>query len=355
MASQPVGGLRGFVQKPLGKVLLIAFCALAVAGTFAYVSPLLAIPVFLFLGLALPILWGLKRPRYLALSGLVVIIVVAPVANAAFTNMILTPVGAASSDPNAPFGAGGSVLQNATVSPFSGDSGTNFTWTVTIDPSHLPAALNVTDWKANLLQLFISTCPGAINATESYCGSGYALTVLNHTFTANFTTPKQVVFNYTVGTVGIWSWQMGLRVENSTTHNNTSILLMGDPTWNGIEGPVIGGFWTVYGALIADIYFSAFLYLGLPFYFLLLLYLFLKNRERRRLDYQARAAGSIPPAGTAPPEAPSGPPGEAAPTSAARPLASEATCPSCQAVVYPNETKCWKCGADLKPSPPATP
>ncbi len=346
MAVQPAGGLRGFVQKPLGKILLIVFCALAVAGTFSYVSPLLAIPVFLFLGLAVPILGGLKRPRYLALSGLVVILVVAPVANAAFTNMILTPVGVASSSPVSPFGAGGPVLQNATVDPFSGDSGTSFTWSVWIDPTHLPAALNQTDWRNNVLQLFISTCPGAINTSESYCGSGYALTVINHTFTANFTTPKQVKFNHTVGTNGIWSWQMGLRVQNSTTHSNTSIYLVGDPTWNGIEGPVIGGFWTVYGALIADIYFTAFLYLGLPFYFLLLLYMMLKNRERRRLEYQARAAGSIPPSGTTPPESPAGPAagaGAAGPT----PLASEAACPNCQAVIYPNETKCWKCGADL--------
>ncbi|HTP56312.1 MAG TPA: hypothetical protein VML53_06610, partial [Thermoplasmata archaeon] len=69
--------LRSFVQTPLGRTLLLAFTILVVFGAF-YLSVLFAIPAILIVGLWLPIYLGQKRPRYLALSGVVVLLLMAP-------------------------------------------------------------------------------------------------------------------------------------------------------------------------------------------------------------------------------------------------------------------------------------
>ena len=131
--------------------------------------------------------------------------------------------------------------------------------------------------------------------------------------------------------------------------------LVGDPTYNGIEGPVVGDFGVTYSSIIGGIYFDVLLFLGAPFYLVLLVYVLFKNRERRRQETQRRAAGPVPPAGGgtsgggAPPTliaSASGPP-PGPPTS---PVASERACPNCDAVVYANESKCWKCGAPLPTS-----
>ncbi len=362
MAAQLTGGFRGFVQKPLGKVALVAISFLATAAAFIYVTPILGIPVFLVAGLALPILSGVKRPRFLALSGLVVLLVLAPVANVYFTDQLLAPVPAASSSPAAPDGNGGSVLQNATLSPFTGGAGTNFTWTVMVDPNYLASGLTSTNWSNDSVRLYLSTCPGATNATASYCASGYPFVILYYNFTAPPTSPTPITFHYVVRSNGIWAWQMGLHVQNRTTSSYSDIFLVGDPTWNGIEGPVVGGFSTVYVALITDIFFTVFLYLGLPFYFLLLIYMVLKNRERRRKEALQRAPRAVPPSseatggtgGTSPATPleggnPVGPADGNGRAEGQGPLASsEKACPSCGAVVYPSETKCWKCGATLQ-------
>ena len=92
---------------------------------------------------------------------------------------------------------------------------------------------------------------------------------------------------------------MGLWTLNRTTHRPFFQLLVGDPTYNGIEGPVIGGFGTIYGELILSVYVEDLIYLGAPFYFVLLIYMLFKNRERRKKDAQQRAPGPIPDVGVA--------------------------------------------------------
>ncbi len=369
MAAEPSRGFRGFFRSTAGRVVLLLIGIGAVFGTFAYVATLIAIPVMLIVGLALPIWLGLKRPRYLALSALVVLLVVAPLATVVFTQELLVPSPAASSSPVAPFGAGGSVLQNANVGPFIGTAGTTFTWNVTLEPKYLPARLNGTAWTGVTLYLYISTCPGAVNPNSTLCSAGYPLIPVAHAFSAPPVNGSVVTFTYRIGTNGIWDWQMVLQISNATNKTNPArILLVGDPTYNGIEGPIVGGFATVYGALILAIYLDELVYIGIPFYFILLLYVWYKNRQRRHREavkrgaqaLQARQAGTAGDGGA--PALPSGgapPAGSAPPSATAAVASSEATCPSCGAVVYPNEAKCWKCGAALPatsgPSAPARP
>ena len=362
VAQQNPGRFRRFLPTPFGRIFLIVLAFLVVFATYAYVSAIIAIPAILLFGLALPIWAGIKRPRFLALAGLVVILAVAPVATVVFTQEISTPVGTADSAAGGGFSNGNPLMQNATVSPYTGTASTNFTWTVTVFPANHPLG-NSTPYE---LDLFISTCPGATGNNSPYCSQPYPLTILQNKSLPNTTTPYVVRFHYQIGSNGIWAWQMGIYTNNTTTKVPFFQLLVGDPQYNGIEGPVVGGFGAIYLELLPTIYFQDLLFLGAPFFAILLVYMLFKNRERRRRDAQQRAPGPVPPAGgagTGPPAGGSEPveaEGKGAPLpssggSGGGPRAGAATpssvkelnCPKCNAVVYQGEATCWKCGATL--------
>ena len=96
MQQQRPGRLRSFVQTPAGRAALLGLGLAVVFGTF-YISVLVAIPGILIVGLWLPIYAGLKRPRYLAISGLAIMLLVAPLVTLTYTNELLVPVATASS------------------------------------------------------------------------------------------------------------------------------------------------------------------------------------------------------------------------------------------------------------------
>jgi hypothetical protein len=350
--QQQQPAFRRFLQKPVGKALLLAAATLIVFATYVYVDTLVAIPAMLLFGLAVPIWAGLKAPRYLALSGLVILLLVAPISNVIITQDIMTPVGPSASPTGLPSGNGGAVLQNAVVSPYVGGSSTNFTWTVTVFPQYIPVGNSTPLW----LNLYISTCPGATGNNSPICTPPYPLDILNFTFVNGTTAETNVSFGYVIGTVGIWDWQMSLAVRNLSTQHVSYIFLAGDPTYNGIEGPVVGDFTTTYTSLILTLYFDDFLFLGAPFFFVLLIYMIFKRRERGKVDAARRAAGPTPPdqsGPTLPAIPPPGGPPVASPTGLAS--SREGSCPSCGAVVYANEKTCWKCGATLGPGGGGTP
>ncbi len=157
MAQQSKGRFRRFLSTTPGKIVILVLAFVVVFATNAYVSVVVAIPAILLFGLAVPIWAGLKRPRFLALLGLVVVLAVAPVVTVVFTQEILTPVGVANSSNALSASNGQPVMENATVHPFAGTTSTNFTWTVTIYPQNHPAG-NTTPYS---LFLYISSCPGA--------------------------------------------------------------------------------------------------------------------------------------------------------------------------------------------------
>jgi hypothetical protein len=346
LQQQQRGAFRRFLVTPPGKALLIAATILVVFATFVYVQTFVAIPVFLLFGLAVPIWVGLKSPKYLALSGLVVILLVPPIANVAITQEVLTPLPHAASATGLPFSNGTQpVMNGAYVSPYVGGTSTNFTWRVSIYPQYLPYPDSALKW----VNLFVSSCPGATGNDSPNCAAGYSFWSFNDTSIAGATSTVNVTWQFTIGSVGIWNWQMEVAYRNGTAGNTTYQLLVGDATYNGLEGPVVGNFNSVYAALLATLYTDVLLFLGLPFYFVLLLYLLFKAREQRKKDAARRAAGPPPDEVPGPPG--SLPPGSAtmaAAASAAPPAApSERACPSCGAVVYPNEATCWKCGSQL--------
>ncbi len=355
---QPQGGLKGFVQQPFGRVLLIAFATVITALTYAYVYALLAIPVMLLVGLAVPIWLGIKRIRFLALMGLVILLLAAPIANVVLTQEVMTPIPPASSPTNLPGGGGGALLQHASVSPYLGTTSTNFTWNVTVVPMYIPKG----NESPYLLTLFISTCPGATGVNDPNCSSGYPFYEVNHTFSGNLTANTTVSFHFTFPSDGIWAWQMGAFLKNSsspTTHNATFILLVGDAVYNGLEGPVVGNFGTTYEQLILSIYLNVFVYLGIPFYIVLVVYMYIKRRQASRGAAAARAPGPVPSeaggAGGSPPPLTTPLVVPPATVDASAPRRAEMPCPKCGAVVYPNESVCWKCGAKLSGGGAASP
>ena len=352
MQQQQPSGFRRFVQGPLGRILLIALSVAVVFAAYAYGSVLLAIPTILVFSLAVPIWLGLKRPRYLAVAGLVVILAVAPLATVVVTQEIRTPISGVSSLADIPGTNGTALLQNASVTPYTGTTSTNFTWTVTVVPTAIPQGN--TSGLVLELHLYISTCPGATSATvsPSWCSAGYTFYDLNSSvFPAHLgKNATTVTFHFAIGRDGIWDWQMGVYTQNNTTGQPFYQNLAGDPVYNGLEGPVVGDFGATYAELLPTIYLDDLLYLGLPFFLVLLLYMLFKNRERRRKDAARRAAGPLPPGGGAPEGTTALPStlSKGRPDSGtAPPAVPERTCPNCNAVVYENEASCWKCGTSL--------
>lgn len=361
MAQQSQGRFRRFLQTRLGRAFLIVLAIVVVSASYIF-SAIIAIPAIVLFALAIPVWSGLKRPRFLALLGLVVVLAVAPIATAVFTQDIMTPTGPVSSSP----GPGGlEMMQNATISPYLGNTSTNFTWTVTVYPYSHPAN-NSTPTK---LQLFISTCPGATSSTSLYCGSGYPLTTLtNKSLPPNATNACRcynVTFHYRIGSDGIWNWQMIITTTGPPNGTSYYQELAGDPTYDAIQGPIIGGYGATYLSVLPGLYEADLLFLGVPFYLVLLVYMLFKNWERRRKEAPQRALGPVPPT-TTPPEAGTTPPAPSAaplPSSASPPPSGPAgppsepstgvkeyNCPKCNAVVYAGEKSCWKCGAPLPPT-----
>ena len=358
MQQQPLSRFRDFVQKPLGRGLLIALAILVVVGAYGYLQqPILAIPALLIFGLGLPIWLGIKRPRYLAIAGIVIILIAAPLSGLPIAQSLRAPITPATSLTDLPGTNGHALLANATVSPYTGSTSTNFTWTVTVDPAGIPTG-NTTPV---LLYLYISTCPGATSGTSppTWCSAGYPFIQLNGSsqIPTPFNHSVTATFHYQIGSNGIWDWQMGVYTFNNTTHKGFYQNLVGDPQYNALEGPVVGDYATTYSELLPLILTTSLVYLALPYYLVLLLYMFFKSRERRRKETAARAAGPVPPTGSAPPGAGTPPlggrkGGAPPPASEAAPAVPERACPNCNAVVYENETSCWKCGANLRSGSP---
>ncbi|MGI0129104.1 MAG: hypothetical protein ACREEC_02965, partial [Thermoplasmata archaeon] len=340
---------RGFLRTSAGRAILLAVAIVVVGLATGYISALVGIPAMLVFGLGIPIWVGFKAPRYLALSGLVILLLAAPIANVALTQQIMTPIGASSSSNLLPVGNGGSVLQDSYVSPYVGGTSTNFTWTVTVYPQYVPAGNSTPLW----LNLYISNCPGATTNNSQTCAPPYPFVVRNVSW-VNGT--DLYTFHYQIGSTGIWDWQLSITVRNNASHALYDIFLVGDPTYNGIEGPVVGRFGDIYASLLLDVYVEVFLYLGASFYFVLLIYMILKRRERGKADAARRAAGPTPtddqgpsvPASTKTPESPT-------PRAAGIATPKEGACPNCGAVVYAGEKTCWKCGATLDQGSSGTP
>ena len=344
-------GFRGFAATRLGKLVLGGIALATLVLSFYYLGPYFAIPTFVLFGLALPIYGGWKAPRQLAAMGIVVLLVAAPIVNYGLTAQALVPSPAATSaSDSSNTSTGAPVLTGAIASPYNGASGSTFAFSVDLYPNRLPA-----NYTPDALWLYVSTCPGATGNSSPFCGSGYPFFPVSQNVTGVNASPTPVTFHVKLGGPNIWWWQMGLLAKKltfNTTTNRTNatyewIFLSPGNSYGAVQGPITGTWATTYDLLIGQSILDILFYPGIVFYLGLLAYMFWKSREaRKKAQRDATAAGSLPPTTGAPPSSAPPPPVDLVDgTPAAR--REELACPKCGAVVYPGETKCWKCGADL--------
>ncbi len=337
-----VPGLRGFATRRSGQLVLIAAGVVLLAVASIYLGELGGILVLLFTGLFLPIYLGLKRPKILALMGVAVLILAAPLASLLVAQETLQPSGVANS-----FGENhGDVLQQAAVTPFHGAGGAVFTFSVTVVPQYLYANTTIAN-----LTLFVSTCPEASAPNQSTldCAPPYPNFQQVARLPANLTVPEVVTFSQRLPGPDIYWWI--IYADVTYTKNGTAaapIFLNPANGYADIQGPVTGTYLSTLGLVLAPVYLTVILYPGIVFLIALLFYAWFKAREARR----KATAEQRPPATAGGPLSPTG--GPASPTGAAPAPTDELHCPKCQAVVYANETQCWKCGAPLTVRPSGT-
>ena len=338
---QSGGGIKTFATRRPGQYVVTAVSTVTLLLTFVYLGPNLATIAFLLFGLLIPIYLGWKIPRQLAIAGLAALLIAAPVATLFETQMLRTPAPLSTSSDQLPWGAGGPVLANASVHPYLGNPAGIYNFSVDLQPQFLPPHTSGLLW----LSLNVSTCPTATGPTDQFCSGGYPYHSQNITFGSNGTLQLQsITLGQQLNGSNIWYWQMSTGYRNSTG-SVTPIFLYPLNGYATIEGPVTGTFASTYGIVVVPVFLAMFSECALVFFVLLLVYAFLKQRERRRKDREAaeRAASGAPPTpGTdaaTPPVAP-----------AKTPATQERSCPNCKAVVYPNESACWKCGASLTPA-----
>jgi len=344
-AVQPRNSIKAFFAKPLGRIILLLLIALSLAGSALYLGYLIAIPVFLLVGLGLPIYLGWTRPRTLFLVGLSALLVAGPIVTAGTVSLLLTPGPAVNGEVYPGFTQ--SVLQNASVHPYSRSTAGDFTFTADVNPAFLP---NGSQPKVLWVDFFLSTCPDALTNNSSSCGGVGAYPFHFQNLSYNSSTKQSIQFVQDVGGVNVWWWTMGAGFVNATGHVNWVYLQPGNG-YTTLEGPVTGSYESIYTLILPAIYFTVFIYPGLVFFLGVLVYLFLKMRQRRR----AGGAPAVPA-----PTVPSGPAAAAGPAAPAAlgpaaPSRPELACPKCGAVVYAGESRCWKCGTPLTSGPaPAT-
>jgi len=341
------GGVKAFLASPMGRIALVVLATLTLLGSFLYLGPFLAIPTFLLFGLAVPIYTGWKRPRQLAAAGLVVLLVAAPVASLAESSSLRTPVDAASSSTDFPYGNGSPVLERAIAVPFTGAEGGSYNFTVTVNPQNVPTNDSAPLW----VDLFVSTCPGATGNASPICAPGYPFYEANRTMPNPFNASLVVNFTLVLPGANLWWWQMGAAVHTPANSSNlTWIFLDVSNGYGGVQGPVSGDYVSTLALVLVPVYEAMFLYPGSVFFFALLIYLLVKSREARRRREASLSGAELsgtPPPADAPVTTPVAP----------KPGPAEKACPNCGAVVFPNETNCWKCGVALTsatsaPAPP---
>ncbi len=334
---------RTFARSWFGLVVLLIVGVLALAGTLFYLGPYLAILTLLIFGLALPIFLGQRGLKPLAILGIATLVITAPVFTVIYTDELRVPTPAVTSNGAAPYGNGQPVIQDALVTPFVGAAGGLYNFSATIYPQYLPVNTTITN-----VTFYVTDCPGATSNSSPDCGSSYPFYTDTIQFGANPAAPTVVSYSRNLPGTDIWWWDLEAVVEDDASpHNLTGIWLDYDGSYSGIEGPVSGSFGSVVLFLLPTAYEVVFIYPGIVFLIALLFYAFLKGRERNR-----KGAGPSQPTPTDGTPTPAGaPPGAAGGGS---PGATEMRCPNCQAVVYPNETTCWKCGKSLAPAQPAS-
>ncbi len=328
--------IRAFARTPSGYGIFLAVIVLLVSASILFGGVELGIIGFLVFGFGVPIYLGWNKSfRTMAIVGLVILVAVGPVLSVFLTNQYLQPSPAAYSSDG--------LLQNGIVTPFSasGNHG-KYDFQVAVYPSRTPQNGTVRS-----VTLYVTNCPldNYSTGVHNSCGGNpdYFL-VVSQNLTPSQTNSSSVRITFSEQLPGneILNYIFRANYSYRFTSNNTTVTRFGyscagyspsGAACGWVEGPVTGTFGSIYGLVLLDSYALEILP-GIILFAILGLYVFLKRRERRRQEAAMQMAeGTAGAEGSAPLRQ------------------SEATCPSCHAVVNPGEDFCWKCGTKLPSIP----
>lgn len=334
--------IKAFGETRVGFLVLVAIIV-ALSGLLI---GSLGIPVGAVLMLAvafgIPVYLGWKRSIKLMFLVALACLVFAPF----FAGIVVTESAIA---PSATVASTDGVLENVTVSPFEANSGAGvFAFHVQAWPSKIPEKYGA--WLEQVY-IWVSNCQYATDqstAGKNPCYLSPALVFKN--FTDDLTPAQQNATGgvaLTLNATGLPSGQIYYFIVLTAVANRTTGVwyyalnsnvggwsCTVEPSYGGCSytaGPISTGWGGVFELLLPGTYLSVGLTVAVLVAFILV-YNYLKGREKLR---QAAAKAAAQGDGTLPAQA-------------------EVRCPSCNAVVDPGETTCWKCGKPVSGSASAS-
>ncbi|MDE1821951.1 MAG: hypothetical protein KGJ23_00900 [Euryarchaeota archaeon] len=336
--------VRAFGKTPIGFGVYLAIIVL-LSGFFVGE---LGIPVgallMLLVAFGLPIYVGWKTSLRKMLAAALACLLFAPLV----TGLVVTQVAVV---PSPLAGSADNVLQNATVSPWeSNHHGQVYKFQVDVSNHFL--VKNIT---LKAVDLWISNCAYDTNSSQGACyltphEKFHNITYWLSPTQQNATWPFELTFNVSDLAPGEIYYFMFLTEVASVGAESVNIFGF-NAHWGGwsctvpggagsgyggcsyTQGPITTDFGGVYALLLPDFYLSMLLLVAV-LTAIILIYSYLKGRERMRLA-KAKAAAA-------------GESGEGGPP------AEELRCPHCGAVVDKGESTCWKCKKSLSEVPEKT-
>jgi hypothetical protein len=325
--------LRDFAQKPIGYALFIALIVVLVAASLFVLGYVFGTIVMILVAFGLPVYLGWKKSfKIMFIVVIVVILAVPPIYTAFYNNELFTQY----SVPN----SSDSVLQHASVNPFSYPPAKGNAYDFSVAAVSQNISGNMTN--TTRIILWVTDCPNDGAGSTDLCGENpdffhsYSYTTeannsLNHTRSENWaywniTLPSDKVFyfQFTANSTLGHGYYYSVIGNCGFSHGVCQPLAQEGDYWN--EGPITGSWGAIYLTVLPDSYLLLAV-LGCLLAIVVLIYRYLKLREKRRQE-EAKVAAS----------------GEPSP--------QETRCPNCGAIMKKDETVCWKCGKP--PSSPST-
>lgn len=332
--------LRAFGAKPLGYIVLSLFIAMLSGFALGYLLIPVGAIILLAFAFGLPIYFGWNTSLKKFLGVALIVLLVGPLfTGVATTSSVLTPTPALSSSDG--------VLQNATVSPFQNSGGhPTFTFQVDVFPANLNDSLRL-----RYVYLWVTNCESDtdVNSSQGLCYLSPPDHFVNTTAVVNATdanttgkfTLDFVLTGLPTGQVFYFLFLTAVSEKAAASPVYWAFSTYGGgwsctepPTYSSCtwaEGPVSASYGGVYAFLAPGDYISMALTVAV-LAGIILVYAYLKGRERRRKAEAKAAAG-----------------GEDS-----TPSTPEVRCPHCNAVVESGEKTCWKCKKDLSAPPDPT-
>lgn len=329
-----------FSQTRLGYVSLTAVIVVLVALALFEIGVLFGALAMILLAFGLPVYMGWNKSfKTLLIVALVVTASVPPIWAALSNDQLFTPY--------SPDGSPDGIIQHPTVTPFAYPPGKGNLYNFSAElhkQKVTTTGVNSTSYRIDItaVYLWVTDCPydGTLNnhTVNNACNGGpdylhefapfvvpkaeYADPVIpvwfNESLPSNNILYFDLIANYTLVNTTVYSYAcMGDCVPYKGSYAPAA-----DESYYWTEGPITGSWGYIYAVRILPTFYLIGAGLGAMLIGVVLVYRWLKIREKRRLLQAEDTAGGTP-------------------------VGGETICPACGAVVKDQESFCWKCGKPL--------